>query len=363
MTRGCDTILRKSLALAGALAFVAGTAMAQSTERTGYYVEGKLGLNVPSDADLEGTGFNNSVEFDNDAAGFLVLGYDYEGLWRGELELGHRLNDVDEVSGVNASGDADVTSLMANIIADFDIGEPLVKPFLGAGLGVAYVDANGINPVNGSSVSDDDISVAAQALAGVSFQMTDQMDLVAQYSYIYVPDLEFGLNNGQNADADYAAQTVSLGLRYRFWAPPPPPPPAPEPEPEPVVQAAPEPEPEPEPAPEPPPIVRNFIVFFDWDQASLTPEARDIIQQARDYAAQGNVARIVATGHADKSGGALYNMGLSERRAAAVQGELARLGFPTGNVTTLAKGETDPLVETDDGVREPQNRRVEIVLQ
>lgn len=362
MVRSCDSVWKKSVALAGAFAFVAGTAMAQSTERTGYYVEGKLGLNIPSDTDIEGTGFDNSVEFDNDAAGFLSLGYDYEGLWRGELELGHRLNDVDEVSnfGGNATGDADVTTLMANIIADFDIGEPLVKPFLGAGLGLAYVDASGVNPINGNTVNDDDVSIAAQALAGVSFQMTDQLDLVAQYSYVYVPDLEFSVG-GADADADYAAQTVSLGLRYRFWAPPPPPPPAPEPEP--VVQAAPAPEPEPAPAPEPPPIVRNFIVFFDWDESSLTDEAKAIIQQARDYAAQGNVARIVATGHADKSGGALYNLGLSERRAAAVQGELARLGFPTGSVTTQAKGETDPLVETNDGVREPQNRRVEIVLQ
>lgn len=360
MARNSDSVWKKSIALGGALAFVAGAAMAQSAERTGYYVEGKLGLNIPSDTDIDGTGFNNSVEFDNDAAGFLSLGYDYEGLWRGELELGQRFNDVDAVNGVNGSGDADVTSLMANVIADFDIGEPLVKPFLGAGLGLAYVDANGVNPINGATVNDDDISVAAQALAGISFQMTDQMDLVAQYSYIYVPDLEFNTGALGDGEADYAAQTVSLGLRYRFWAPPPAPP-APEPVVEPVVQAAPE--PEPAPPPPPPPIVRNFIVFFDWDQSGLTDEAKAIIQQARDYAAQGNVARIVATGHADKSGGALYNLGLSERRAAAVQGELARLGFPSGSVTTQAKGEADPLVETGDGVREPQNRRVEIVLQ
>ncbi len=361
MVRGSETFLGKTATLAGAFAIMASAAMAQSTERTGYYVEGKLGLNIPSDTDLEGTGFNNSVEFDKDAAGFLVLGYDYSGLWRGELELGHRFNDVDEVAGANASGDADVTSLMANVIADFDIGEPLVKPFLGAGLGVAYVDANGVNPVNGSSISDSDYGFAAQALAGLSFQLSDQMDLVAQYSYIYVPDLEFSVAAGGDAEADYAAQTVSLGLRYRFWSPPPPPPPAPEPVVEPVVQAAPE--PEPAPPPPPPSIVRNFIVFFDWDESNLTAEARDIIQQARDYAAQGNVARIVATGHADKSGGAQYNLGLSERRANAVQLELARLGFPTSGVTVQAKGEADPLVETDDGVREPQNRRVEIVLQ
>lgn len=360
MVRSSDSVWKKSVVLAGAMALMAGTAMAQSAERTGYYVDGKLGLNIPSDADLDTGGASNSVQIDEDAAGFLSLGYDYEGLWRGELELGHRLGGVDEVNDVNASGDVDATSLMANLIADFDIGEPLVKPFLGAGIGLAYVDVDGVNPVNGVTVDDDDISVAGQLLAGASFQLSDQLDLVAQYTYIYVPSLEFNVGAAGDSDTDYAAQTVSLGLRYRFWEPPAPPP-EPEPVVEPVVQAAPEPEPEPEPAP--PPIVRNFIVFFDWDDSSLTEEAKAIIQQARDYAAQGNVARIVATGHADKSGASAYNVRLSERRAASVQAELARLGFPASNVTTQAKGESDPLVETDDGVREPQNRRVEIVLQ
>ena len=360
MVRSSHNVWKKSIALAGTFAFMAGAAMAQSQERTGYYVDGKLGLNIPSDTDLDTGGASNSVQLDNDAAGFLSLGYDYEGLWRGEIELGHRLGGVDEVNGASASGDVDATSLMANVFADFDIGEPLVKPFLGLGIGLARVDVDGVNPVNGVTVDDDDISVAGQLLAGASFQLSDQMDLVAQYSYIYVPSLEFNVGAAGDSDTDYAAQTVSLGLRYRFWTPPPPPP-EPEPVVEPVVQAAPE--PEPAPPPPPPPIVRNFIVFFDWDQSSLTDEAKAIIQQARDYAAQGNVARIVATGHADKSGGALYNLGLSERRASAVQGELARLGFPMSGVTTQAKGETDPLVETADGVREPQNCRVEIILQ
>ena len=53
---------------------------------------------------------------------------------------------------------------------------------------------------------------------------------------------------------------------------------------------------------------------------------------------------------------------LSERRAEAVKAELIRLGVPATVITTVGKGEEDPLVPTKDGVREAQNRRVEIVI-
>ena len=74
-------------------------------------------------------------------------------------------------------------------------------------------------------------------------------------------------------------------------------------------------------------------------------------------------ARITATGHADRSGPEDYNMALSLRRANAVKDALVRDGVPATAISVIGKGETQPLVQTADGVREPQNRRVEIVLQ
>jgi outer membrane protein OmpA-like peptidoglycan-associated protein len=56
-------------------------------------------------------------------------------------------------------------------------------------------------------------------------------------------------------------------------------------------------------------------------------------------------------------------MGLSMRRAQSVLAELVRRGIPEGQIAVFAKGERDPLVPTPDGVREPQNRRVEIVFR
>src|SRR5580698_2191288 len=122
---------------------------------------------------------------------------------------------------------------------------------------------------------------------------------------------------------------------------------------------------EPPPPPPPPPAatVPSFIVFFDWDRYNLSQQALTTIQQAADSFKSTGSARITATGHADRSGPDDYNMALSLRRANAVKDALVRDGVPPTVISVLGKGETQPLVQTADGVREPQNRRVEIVLQ
>jgi hypothetical protein len=73
-------------------------------------------------------------------------------------------------------------------------------------------------------------------------------------------------------------------------------------------------------------------------------------------------ARITATGHTDTSGTPQYNMALSLRRANTVKAELVRQGVPAAAISTVGVGEAGLLVQTGDGVREPQNRRVEIVV-
>ena len=75
------------------------------------------------------------------------------------------------------------------------------------------------------------------------------------------------------------------------------------------------------------------------------------------------MTRITITGHADRAGPDSYNQQLSTRRAEAVKNELVSLGIPGSEIGVQAQGESDPLVETSDGVAEPQNRRVEIVLE
>ena len=73
--------------------------------------------------------------------------------------------------------------------------------------------------------------------------------------------------------------------------------------------------------------------------------------------------RLILTGHADRSGTSRYNQRLSRERADAVRQRLIRLGIGANDIAVFAKGESEPLVATSDGVREPQNRRVEIILE
>ena len=104
----------------------------------------------------------------------------------------------------------------------------------------------------------------------------------------------------------------------------------------------------------------DYLVFFDWNKANITPEAASILDKVAADAKKMAGAKIVATGYTDLSGTADYNLGLSERRAEAVKADLVTMGVPAANITTIGRGEADPLVPTADGVREPQNRRVQI---
>jgi len=101
-------------------------------------------------------------------------------------------------------------------------------------------------------------------------------------------------------------------------------------------------------------------VFFEWDKSDITPEAGSILDNAvTQYQSCGN-AQVQLAGYTDTSGSNQYNQGLSQRRADAVKAYLGSRSVPEGVITTSAFGETNLRVQTADGVREVQNRRVEI---
>jgi outer membrane protein OmpA-like peptidoglycan-associated protein len=107
----------------------------------------------------------------------------------------------------------------------------------------------------------------------------------------------------------------------------------------------------------------SFMVFFEWDKSDLNAASLDTIQKAAAaYRAKGG-AQIKATGHTDTSGPDTYNMALSLRRANAVKDALVRDGVPERDISVVGLGESQPMVRTADGVREAQNRRVEIVIR
>ena len=164
----------------------------------------------------------------------------------------------------------------------------------------------------------------------------------------------------------FSGHDLMARLTWRFGGPAKKAAPAPEPAPAPQPVAAPAPEPapvapvveEPKPAVLPGP----FIVFFDFDRADVTAEAARVVSAAAAAFEKFGAVRIEATGHTDRAGAASYNDKLSASRADAVMAALVEAGVPADAIGVSSEGESNPLVTTDDGVREAQNRRVEIVL-
>jgi OOP family OmpA-OmpF porin len=196
---------------------------------------------------------------------------------------------------------------------------------------------------------------AYQAILGVAYAIPSVpgLALTGEFRYyglgsdvtykgqFFAPGVATGARVKVGSENNYG---ILIGVRYAFNAAPPPPPPAPLPAPR--TEAA-----------------RTYLVFFDWDRADLTDRARQIIAEAAQATTRVQVTRIEVSGHTDTTGGAQYNQGLSVRRAQSVAAELVRLGVPKAAITTQGFGFSHPLVATGPNVREPQNRRVEIVLR
>ncbi|MBV8778339.1 MAG: OmpA family protein [Alphaproteobacteria bacterium] len=237
--------------------------------------------------------------------------------------------------------------------------------FYGTG-GVAFADAHlranypattiGGLAVPGSTASGSTTLIGPTGGGGIEYAVSPNLSVAGEYRYTDYGHDTIRLGSVPTAAAGglvaSAPVTGRIGLRdntllfkvnYRFGAPLPPPP---------MPAAA--------PAPPPPPAPKVFIVFFDWDRDTITAEGRQIVRQAADAYRTGAPVQIQVTGYTDRSGSPGYNQRLSERRANNVANALASLGVPRNQMLVSGRGENDNRVPTADGVREPQNRRVEI---
>ncbi len=323
---------------------------------------------------------DSEADYDNGIGVYTALGYAYPNNWRGELEFSYRDNDVRHWAGdglgfsgfpTQLEGGIRTQSFLANVIYDFK-NSSIVTPFIGAGVGGSRVRAefNGLNggAVGGPlSVAVDDTSykLAYQGIAGIAFALADNLSLDLSYRYFSVlnPDFEGTLNgNPTRFDTDYNSHSAFAGLRWNFG-------PAPVPTPEykdcwdgssvPVTADCP-PQIIDEPAAALEPF--GFKVYFDYDKSNLNAEAVDVINKATAIALQNNVDTIVVSGNTDTAGSSAYNQALSERRAAVVREALIAKGFSADRIRTEAYGETNLDKPTPDGVREPLNRRTEVVI-
>ncbi len=117
----------------------------------------------------------------------------------------------------------------------------------------------------------------------------------------------------------------------------------------------------PPPVQAPAPSSRSYLVFFDFNKSDLTAQAVQIVDTAARNAGPAKVTQLTVTGHTDTVGSDAYNMRLSRRRAESVAAQLEKDGIASSEIQIVAKGKRDLLVPTADGVKEPQNRRVQIV--
>lgn len=344
--------------------FIVHAAKAQPV--TGFYLSGGVGENFLRNqrvksiyADGVSAPGAAHIMYNNGFTGEASFGYGFGDGVRVEVEGSFASNQNAKVGYADtqayASGQQRKWGIFTNALYDFNVGLPYLYPYLGAGVGWQDENLNNFSS-GGVTGNKTKATLAYQGIAGIAVPIPNNPNLSVTLEYRYVALIGAGKVNGSFGGIPVVAKVQGesnneflLGVRYAFGtAPAPVPAPAPE-------AAAPESAPAPQPA-------RTYLVFFDWDSAALTSRATEIISHAAADSRTQQVTTINVSGYTDTSGTPTYNQGLSERRAKSVASQLESDGVSQSEIEVHAYGETHLLVQTGPGVREPQNRRVEIVL-
>lgn len=347
-------------AILGAVAAIALTGPASAERLTSWYGAVEGGANWVEDFELQQyvtplgpPATSADLHSDTGWAAFASLGYGYDNNWRFEVEGGYRHNELSELTpsgGLPAAIDGDLTqvTLMANGIYDFKAGNGVMLS-LGGGVGADYakISSSGLSP----AFDGDDVSLAFQAIAGLSVPVSSWLDLTMNYRFLFVPKLELEDKETVTPSVahvdtkDMKSHTVSVGLRFGTRG-----------EPKTVAkQVAP-------PPPALPPVPRQFIVFFGFNKCNITVNADQVLSEAANAARQLGSVSVEIAGHTDTVGSARANQKLSECRANAAKTNLVGKGISQNMISATGYGETKLWVQTGDGVKEPQNRRANVDL-
>jgi OOP family OmpA-OmpF porin len=372
---------RKTLLATAILMFpVAVEAQTPPEPVTGVYVGAAGGFNIKANPNINGVASdipgaspfatpNANLSTGIGGAAVGTLGYGLGNGLRVEIEGDYRGNSFSRASGNNLAGVGASTGTggserlygpMVNLDYDFNGLIPWMVPYIGVGVGYqrAHLENFVTTFAGGGTIASSDTraSFAAQGIVGSAFLIdaVPGLALTAEYRIMALTGTRTynatitspggGTAFGRFQLGHDLNNTFLFGVRYNFGVSPPPPAPVP-------VAA---------PAPAP---ARSYLVFFDWDKATLTDRARQIIKDAADNSTRVQYTRIEVNGYTDTSGTPKYNQGLSVRRAQAVAAELTKDGVPQSSIEIQGFGDTHLLVATGPGVREPQNRRVEIIVR
>jgi outer membrane protein OmpA-like peptidoglycan-associated protein len=291
------------------------------------------------------------------------VGYGLGNGLRVELEGNYRYNSFYSSSsaGTSGGGQEQKFGAMVNVLYDFVGMIPVVQPYVGVGAGYEWAKETNLHVVGtgggAAAAANTTGAFGYQAIVGAALPIAGAPGLAVTAEYRFI-----GLVGDRNYSGTATAGAVTspatfkmsndynhsllLGVRYAFGQAPAAPMAAPMATPAPAVQPA-----------------RSYLVFVDWDKATLTDRARQIIKEAADNSTRVQYTQIAVNGYADTSGTPQYNQGLSMRRAQAVAAELVKDGVNKSAIAIKAFGDTVLLVQTGPGVREPQNRRVEIIIK
>lgn len=197
--------------IAGMLVSIGSLAAAQAAGGPNYF-SAWGGYNALEDSDIGSPGIEVESDFDGGFGVGVAYGrwFDTPRHWRGEVELGYRGNDVDDVSGVGSDGEFNALTGMVNGYYDF-LPDARLSPYVGVGVGYADVEADGVGLAGGGELDDDDGVFAYQAMVGANYQLNPGVDLFGEVRYLDTDDLEF--NGGES---EYESFTGLAGVRYRF---------------------------------------------------------------------------------------------------------------------------------------------------
>ena len=338
----------RTILLAG-VAAVALTGTADAGQLPGWYVGIEGGANWVDDANIKAHSVGSSttsgkLTFDTGWAVLATVGYSFHNHFRIEGEVGYRHNNIQGGtthygSPTTVSGELNELSLMANVLYDIRLGQ---KAVLSLGVGAGGDRAN--LKTDGAGLDEDSWAFAYQGIAGLAYNLSPKTQLTLNYRYFRVSDLSISDPAlGSIEFDDLTKHTLTLGLRYSFGHPeeaaaaPPPPPP-------------------------PPAGATHFIIFFGFNKCNITAEADSVLSEAASAAKSTGSASVTIVGHTDTVGSNAYNQKLSECRANAAKSNLVGKGVPEGAISASGKGETELMVQTGDGVKEPQNRRATVDL-
>lgn len=211
-----------------AIALLPARLLAQDRDYTGLYSDLRLGASFLSDASNKGaaTGIDIDSEFDTGFVGEIAVGWEQPSGFRYEVSLGYAqfgvgdLTIIDDggidggsLNGMRVAGDGyvDAFTYMAN--GYYAFGDGMIRPYIGAGLGGAYVSAD-ISALGVDVVDDKDNVFAYQGTVGLEYRVSSYGAIGVRYTYFATSDPTFKDTLGMKFDSEVESHNAMVTFRF-----------------------------------------------------------------------------------------------------------------------------------------------------